>query len=262
MWRNWRIEATLLVWFDKFLNLRLDEVAVQKTHFICERDGPVLNHFYTMYSEFVYIFSCGCLPASWTQPKKVNVNVVFTSIEGRQFVADVTMKFQVPGGCDLYAQIRFEKTSFFWQLGRYLVLVGNWHAILDLKIDSVGLGESGSVECESRLINRAQLSRQILSGSVRERWMWMWTNCSLSIPDRYHVNRVLSRVTDLNLISCPMFHCLKIEDHIFVIVSLHFNGRSSLDGYWKFKGPAKDTELLEPAEKTNSAGINRVGYYV
>ena len=52
-----------------------------------------------------------------------------------------------------------ERRSFFRQLGPFLddpkrlLLVGDWNAILEPKIDKVGRGASGSDRCESSLIN-------------------------------------------------------------------------------------------------------------
>ena len=52
-----------------------------------------------------------------------------------------------------------ERRSYFWWLGPFLddpkqiVLVGDWNAILDPKIDKGNRGASGSARCESSLIN-------------------------------------------------------------------------------------------------------------
>ena len=88
------------------------------------------------------------------------VNLVFVGDGGWFVVADIAVKsfeFQL---VVIYAPSNVgERHSFYRRLDPFLddpkriILVGDWNAILDPKIDKAGWGASGSDRCESSLID-------------------------------------------------------------------------------------------------------------
>ena len=88
------------------------------------------------------------------------VNLVFAGNGGQLVVADVAVKSFEFRVVVVYAPNSIgERRSFFRRLEPFLddpkriILVGNWNAILDPKIDKAGRGTSGSDRCESSLID-------------------------------------------------------------------------------------------------------------
>ena len=88
------------------------------------------------------------------------VNLVFAGDGGRLVVADVAVKSFEFRGVTVYApNFIGERRSFFRCLGPFLddpkrlVLVGDWNAILDPRIDKGGRDVSGSGRYESSLID-------------------------------------------------------------------------------------------------------------
>ena len=89
-----------------------------------------------------------------------DVDVVFAGYGGRLVVADVAVnsfKFLLVA---VYApNIAVERVSFFCRLAPFLddrkrlVLMGDWNAILDPKIDKVGRGARRLGRCESSLVD-------------------------------------------------------------------------------------------------------------
>ena len=85
-------------------------------------------------------------------------------------------------------------TPFFggW---RRIVLLGDWNAILDPKIDKARRGASGLERCESRLIDFMArfdfVDRFRLDHPKRE--MWTWIDSSFSVRTRTYLDRVLVR---------------------------------------------------------------------
>ena len=172
----------------------------------------------------------------------VIVNLVFADDRGWLFVADVilkTFKFWVFVG---------EICSFFQQLGSFLdnpkrtVLVSDWNAILEPKIDKGIRGASGSERCESSLIDLMAefdlIDRFYLDHPGWE--MWTWLKDSPFGQLRSYLDRVLVRRSDTDLVTCPTFHWLCLNDHKLVRVRLRLANNPSLAGYWKF-----NTSLLE-----------------
>ena len=101
-----------------------------------------------------------------------DVDVVFASDGGRLVTADVAVKSFKFRLVAVYASnIAAERISFFCRLGPFLddtkrlVLMGDWNAILDPKIDKVGQGASRLERCESSLAGL--MTRQVSSGSPR-----------------------------------------------------------------------------------------------
>ena len=169
----------------------------------------------------------------------VDVDVVFAGDGGQLVVADVavkSLKFQL---VVVYApNIAVERTSFFCWLAsllddsKWLVLMGDWNTILDLKIDKVGWGASRLGRCERSLVGLMTrhdlVDRFHLDHPGRE--MWMWLDSSPSVKVGFYLDRVLVRRADRNFISCPTFHLIAWTDHKLVRVSLRLANRPSLVG--------------------------------
>ena len=140
-----------------------------------------------------------------------------------------------------------ERRSFFRRLGPFLddskrlVLMDDWNAILDPKLDR-DRDANGSDRCESSLIDL--LAEYDLVDRFRldhPGWeTWTWLGDSLSGQIRSYLNRVLVRRADSDFVTCPTFHWIGQTDHKLVRVSLRLVNRPSLAGYWKF-----NTSLLE-----------------
>ena len=135
-----------------------------------------------------------------------------------------------------------ERVSFFRRLVPFLddtkrlVLIGDWNAILDPKIDKVGWGARRLGRCESSLvclITRHNLvDRFRLDHPGREMWKWLHSSSSAKVGS--NLNRVLVRRADIDFVSCPTFHLIAWTDHKLVRGSLRLANRSSLAGHWKF----------------------------
>ena len=178
-----------------------------------------------------------------------DVNVVFSGDGDRLIVADVAVrsfKFQVVVA---YApNIAGERSSFFRWLASFpgalkrLVLVGDWKAILDPKIDKVRRGVIWMGRCENSLIDL--MVRYDLVDSFRldhpGRKMWTWLDSFPSVWVGSYLDGVLVRRADCDFVSCPTFLLIGQTDHKLVRVSVWIANRPSLAGYWKFK-----TSLLE-----------------
>ena len=123
-----------------------------------------------------------------------------------------------------------------------LVLMGDWSAILDPKIDKVGWGASRWGRCESSLVGL--MTRHDLVDRFRldhpGREMWTWLESSPPGKVGSYLDRVLVRRAVSDFISYPMFHLIAWTDHKLVRVSLRLANRPSLTTYWKF-----NTSLLE-----------------
>ena len=138
--------------------------------------------------------------------------------------------------------ITAERVSFFRRLGPFLdvtkrlVLMGDWNAILDPKVDKVGRGASRLGRCESSLVGLTTrhdlVDRFRLDHQGREMWTWLDSSPSAKVDS--YLNIVLGRRADINFVSCPAFHLIAWTDHKLVRVSLRLPNRPSLAGYWKF----------------------------
>ena len=93
-----------------------------------------------------------------------------------------------------------ETISFFQRLAPFLdnpkriVLMGDWNAIPDTKIDWVGRGARGSARCETSLIDF--MARYDLVDRFRldhpGREMWTWLDSLPSVRARSYQDRVLA----------------------------------------------------------------------
>ena len=161
-------------------------------------------------------------------------------------VAVKSFKFRLVA---VYApNIVVERVSFFRRLAPFLddtkrlVLMGDWNAILDPKIDKFGRGARRVGRCESSLAGL--MTRHDLVDRFRldhpGREMWTWLDSSPSAKVGSYLDRVLVRRADIDFVSCPTFHLIAWTDHKLVRVSLRLANRPSLAGYCKF-----NTSLLE-----------------
>ena len=114
-------------------------------------------------------------------------------------VADVAVKsFEFPVVAVYAPNGVGERRSFFRRLELFLddpkriILVDDWNAILDPKIDKAGWGASGSDRCESSLIGlMAQhdlVDRFRLDHPGRE--MWAWPDSSPSVRIKTYLDSV------------------------------------------------------------------------
>ena len=229
-------------------NLRVDVAAVQETHFICAADCHVLENDFNVFSAYSSRSSAG-ISLLVGRSLGADVDVVFAGDRGRLVVADVAVKSFKFRLVVVYApNIVAERVSFFRWLAPFLddtkqlVLMGDWNAILDSKIDKVGQGASRLGRCESSLVglmtHRDLVDRFCLDHPGRG--MWTWLDSSPSAKVGSYLDRVLVRRADLDFVSCPTFHLIVWTDHKLVRVSLQLANRPSLAGYWKF-----NTSLLE-----------------
>ena len=139
-------------------NIGVDVAAVQETHFTCGADCRVLESDFNVFSAYG---SCTSVGVSLLDGRSLDadVDVVFAGDEGRRVVADVAVRFFKFSLVAVYAPNTVaERISFFRRLAPFLddtkrlVLMGDWNAILDPKIDKVGRGASRLGRCESSLV--------------------------------------------------------------------------------------------------------------
>ena len=228
----------------KLKYLSVDVAAVQETHSVSRSGDNVLSagNYFDVFSAYgdsksrgvSLLVRCGLGAVT---------NVVYAGASGRLIVADVAVrsyKFRVIA---VYApNFSRERKAFFRQLGPYmaypgrLVLMGDWNAILDPKIDKGGRGASGSERCESSLRDLMadfDLVDRYRVDHPREE-MWTWANSSSSNPVRSYLDRVLVRRADVDFVSCPVFHLYSKSDHKLLTVTLRLGDRPRLAAYWKF----------------------------
>ena len=233
---------------DELKNLRVYIAAVQETHFICDADCRVLESDFNVVSAYG---SRTIVGASLLVGRSLDadVDVVFAGDGGRLVVADVAVKsFKFRLVTVNATNIAVERVSFFRRLAPSLddlkrqVLMGDWNAILDPKIDKVRWGASRLGRCKSSLVGL--MTRHDLVDRFRldhrGREMWMWLDSSPSAKVGSYFDRVLMRRADSDFISYPTFHLIAWTDHKLVRTSRQLANRPSLAGYWKF-----NTSLLE-----------------
>ena len=229
-------------------NLGVDVAAVQKTHFTCGADCRVLESDFNVFSAYSSRTSA-VVSLLVGRSLDADVDVVLAGDGGRLVVADVAVKCFKFRLVAVYASnITAERVSFFRRLAPFLddtkrlVLMGDWNAILDPKIDKVGWGANRLGRCESSLVGF--MTRHGLVDRFRldhPGWeMWTWLDRSPSAKVGSYLDRVLVRRADIDFVSCPTFHLIAWTDHKLIRVSLRLANRPSLAGYWKF-----NTSLLE-----------------
>ena len=228
--------------------LGVDVAAVQETHFICGADCRVLENGFNVFSAYGSRASAG-VSLLVGRSLDADVDAVFAGDGGRLVVADVAVKsFKFRLVAVYVPNFAAERVSFFRWLAPFLddtkrlVLMGDWNAILDPKIDKVGQGASRLGRYDSSLAGL--MTRHDLVDRFRldhpGREMWTWLESSPSARVSTYLDRVLVRRADIDFVSCPTFHLIAWTDHKLVSVSLRLANRPSLAGYWKF-----NTSLLE-----------------
>ena len=133
-------------------NLGVDVAAVQETHFTCGADCGVLESDFNVFSAYGSRTSAG---VSLLVGRSLDADVVVFAGDGnRLIVANVAMKSFKFRLVAVYASnIAAERVSFFRRLAPFLddtkrlVLMGDWNAILDPKIDKVGRGTNRLGRC-------------------------------------------------------------------------------------------------------------------
>ena len=236
--RGLRDSSKCMCLLGELKTLGVDVAAVQETHFTC---GD-----FNVFSAYGSRTSAG---VSLLIGRSLDVDVVFAGDGDRLVVADVAVKSFKFRLVAVYAfSIAAERVSFFRRLAPFLddtkrlVLMGDWNAILDPKIDKVVRGASRSGRCESSLVGfmtrRDLVDRFRLDHPGREMWTWLDSSPSAKVDS--YLDRVLVRRADIDFVSCPTFHLIEWTDHKLVRVSLQLANRPSLAGYWKF-----NTSLLE-----------------
>ena len=169
-------------------NLGVDVAAVQETHFTCGADCRVLESDFNVFSAYSSRTSAG-VSLLVGRSLDADVDVVFAGDGGRLVVADVAVKsFKFRLVAVYVPNIVAERVSFFLRLAPFLddtkrlVLMGDWNAILDPKIDKVGWGARRTGRSDSSLVglmthhNLVDRFRQDHPG----REMWTWLNSSRS----------------------------------------------------------------------------------
>ena len=138
-----------------------------------------------------------------------NVNVLFVGDEGRLVVADIAVKtfeFRVVA---LYTpNTSGERRSFYRRLEPFLddskriIVMGDWNAILDPKVDKDGRGARRLERCESSLIDFFAVFDLIDSFCLDhpEREMWTWTGNLSSGQVCTYLERVLGELTLISLV--------------------------------------------------------------
>ena len=141
-----------------------------------------------------------------------DVDIVFAADRVRLVVANVAIKSFKFCLVAVYAPNNVaERVSFFRRLAPFpddtkqLVLMGDWNAILDPKIDKVGRGASRLGRCESSfvsLLTRHDLiDRFRLDHTGREIWTWLDSSPFAKVGS--YLDRVLITRADLDFVSCP-----------------------------------------------------------
>ena len=139
--RGQRNESKCVYLLAELSNLCVDVAAVQETHFTCEADCRVLEDDFVVYSAFGSHLSAGVSLLVGRSLDAI-VNIVFAGDGGQLLVADVAVKIFEFRIAAVHAPcFATERCLIFWRLGSFLdaskrtVLVGDWNAILDPKID-------------------------------------------------------------------------------------------------------------------------------
>ena len=139
-------------------NHSVDVAAVQETYFTCSANCQVLESDFNVFSAYGSRISTG-VSLLVGRSLDADVDVVFAGDGGRLVVADVAIKsFKFCLVAVYTSNIAAERVSFFRQLvpflddTKQLVLMGDWNAIHDPKIDKVGRGARRLGRCESSLV--------------------------------------------------------------------------------------------------------------
>ena len=141
----------------ELLKLRIYVVSVQETHFTCTAECRVLEDEYIVLSVFGSRSSVRVSLLIW-RSLNADVNLILADDGDRLVVVNVAVKsfeFQVVAvyAPNIAAERFFRWLAPFFDNPKRIVLVDDWNAILDRKIDRVGKGASGSRRWESSLLD-------------------------------------------------------------------------------------------------------------
>ena len=164
-------------------NLVVDVAAVQETHFTCGADCRVLDSNFNVFSAYGSRASAG-VSLLVGRSLDADVDVVFAGDGDRLVVADVAVKsFKFRLVAAYAPNIAVERISFYRRLAPFLddtkrlVLMGDWNAILDPKIDKVGRVAIRTGRCDSNLVGLMTrhdlVDRFRLDHPGREMWTWL-----------------------------------------------------------------------------------------
>ena len=182
-------------------NLGVVVAAVQETHFTCSADCRVLESNFNVFSAYGSRDSTG-VSLLVVRSFDADVDVVFAGDVDRLVVADVAVKsFKFRLVALNAPNIAAERISFFRRLAPFLddtkrlVLMGDWNAILDPKIDKVGRVARRTGRCDSSLVGLMTrhdlIDRFHMDNPGRD--MWTWLDSSPSAKVGSYLNRVLVR---------------------------------------------------------------------
>ena len=223
------------------LSFGVDVATIQETHFVCEADSRVLSNDFVVYSAYGNRQARG-VSLLVKRSLDASVDLVHADVEGRLIVADIAVKSGAFRVVAVYApNDRDERVAFYRRLEPFLVdssrlvLVGDWNAILDPKIDR-GRGAKGKARADRSLVNLINdfglIDRYRADHPGREMWTWALRWPSLRVVS--YLDRMLVRRVDLDLLDCPTFHRLDYSDHKLVCARVVLENRPRLAGYWKF----------------------------
>ena len=148
-----------------------------------------------------------------------DVDVGFAGDGSRLVVADVAVKsFRFRLVAVYASSIAAERVSFFRRLAPFLddtkrlVLIGDWNAILDPKINKAGRGASRLGRCESSLVGLVTrhdlVDRFRLDHPGREMWTWLDSSPTAK------VGSYLDRVEGSYLDSEKSLHRFRLLSHV------------------------------------------------
>ena len=189
-------------------NLCVDVAAVQETHFTCGAGCRVLESGFNVFSVYGSRISAG-VSLLIGRSLDAEVDIVFAGDGGQLVVADVAVKSFKFHLVAVYAPNTIaERVSFFRWLAPFLddtkrlVLMGDWNAIFDPKIDKVRRGASRLGRCESCLVGL--MTRHDLVNRFRldhpGREMWTWLDSSPSAKVGSYLDRVLDELILISLV--------------------------------------------------------------
>ena len=137
-------------------NLRVIVTAVQETHFICAVDCWVLGNDFNVFSAYG---SCSSAGVTLLVRCSLDVDDVFAGDGANWLWPMLLLKVSSSGWLWFMHPISlWRRVSFFRRLAPFLddskrLVLGDWNAIFNPKIDKVGWGARRLGRCESRLVN-------------------------------------------------------------------------------------------------------------
>ena len=231
-------------------DLKVDIAALEETHFICRADEHVLDRDYILVSSYGDRTSRG-VSVLVKRSLGARIDVISAGSGGRCVVVDIAVRGHEFRVVAVYApNVAAERRVFLSQIESFLtdlkqlVLVGDWNAILDPKLDR-GAGSSGPVGKFDRglldFVGKFDLvDRYRLDNPGEEQWTW--THSSPSVTYASYIDRMFVRRADPDIISCPSFKYLGHSDHKLVLARLQLGTRTSLASYWKCNSSVLESE--------------------